>query len=70
MAKKDFNKGLHNRGRENDGEIRHKRNDTLNGTLRLTYGQNFAKGYRSDAKLGTILENERAHTLSDLLRRR
>ena len=70
MANKHCNNGLDNRCRDGDGEIRHKRSDTRVGTLRDTYGPDFAKGYRSDAKLGTVLENERAHTLSDLLKRR
>jgi hypothetical protein len=70
MAKRDCNTGLDNRCRDGDGEIRHKRSDTLVGTLRDTYGQDFAKGYRSDAKLGTVLKNERAPTLSELIKRR
>jgi hypothetical protein len=69
MAKRDCNTGLDNRCRDNDGEIRHKRSDTLVGTLRDTYGPDFAKGYRIDAKLGTVLSRERADTLSDLLKR-
>jgi len=55
---KDCKTGLDNRYRDNDGEIRHKRSDTLVGTLRQTYGSDFAKGYRRDAKLGTVLKNE------------
>ena len=70
MSKRNCNTGLDNRCRDTDGEIRHKRSDTRVGTLRETYGSDFAKGYRSDAKLGTVLENERTHTLSDLLKRR
>jgi hypothetical protein len=70
MSKKDCDTGLDNRCRDNDGEIRHKRSDTLVGTLRGTYGPDFAQGYRSDAKLGTVLKNERADTLSELLKRR
>jgi hypothetical protein len=70
MAKRDCNTGLDNRCRDGDGEIRHKRSDTLVSTLRDTYGPDFAKGYRSDAKLGTVLDREHAATLSDLLRRR
>jgi hypothetical protein len=70
MAKRDCNTGLDNRCRDYDGEIRHKRSDTLVGTLRDTYGSDFAKGYRSDAKLGTVLDREGADTLSDLLKRR
>jgi len=70
MSKRNCNTGLDDRCRDGDGEIRHKRSDTLAGTLRQTYGQDFAKGYRSDAKLGTILDREHASTLSDLLKRR
>ena len=70
MAKQHCNSGLDNRCRDSDGEIRHKRSDTLVRTLRDTYGPDFAKGHRSDAKLGTVLDSEHAHTLSDLLKRR
>ncbi len=70
MIKRHCNTGLDNRCRDNDGEIRHKRSDTQIGTLRKSYGEDFAKGYRSDAKLGTVLDREGADTLSDLLRRR
>jgi hypothetical protein len=70
MAKRHCDTGLDDRCRDSDGEIRHKRSDTLVRTLRETYGQDFAKDYRSDAKLGTVLEHEGAATLSDLLKRR
>jgi hypothetical protein len=70
MAKHHCDTGLDNRCRDNDGEIRHKRSDTLVRTLRDTYGSNFANGYRSDAKLGTVLKSERADTLSELKKRR
>lgn len=70
MSKRDCDTGLDNRCRDADGEIRHKRSDTLIGTLRETYGPDFAAGYRSDAQLGTVLRNENARTLSELLRRR
>jgi ribonuclease HII len=53
--------------RDHDGEIRKKRSDTLVSTLRETYGPDFAKGYRSDAKLGTVLEKEGVPTLDKLL---
>jgi hypothetical protein len=69
MARPDCNTGLDNRCRDSDGEIRHKRSDTLVGTLRRTYGEDFASGYRSDARLGTVLRNENATTLSQLLKR-
>jgi hypothetical protein len=41
-----------------DGDIRHKRRDTLVGTLRNEYGDHVAPGYRSDAELGTVLDKE------------
>ncbi len=68
MAKRHCDTGLDKRCRDNDGEIRHKRSDTLVGTLRETYGADFAKGYRSDAKLGTVLKNEDTTTLSKFLK--
>jgi hypothetical protein len=70
VGKRSCDTGLDNRCRDNDGEIRHKRSDTLVGTLQRTYGDDFASGYRNDAKLGTVLDRERAATLSDLLKRR
>ena len=65
MSKRSCNTGLDNRCRDNDGEIRQKRNDTLVGTLRRTYGTSFATGYRRAAKLGTVLKGENAATLSE-----
>jgi hypothetical protein len=70
MAKKSCETGLDDRCRDGNGEIRHKRRDTLVRTLRDSYGEDFAKGYRSDAELGTVLKGECANTLSDLLKRR
>jgi hypothetical protein len=61
--------GLDNRHRDKNGEIRHKRSDTLVRTLRKEYGPEFAQGYRSDAQLGTVLRKERASTLSELLKK-
>ena len=61
--------GLDGRHRNKDGEIRHKRGDTLVRTLRDEYGPGVAKGYRSDAKLGTVLKNEGLDSLDDLLKR-
>jgi addiction module HigA family antidote len=54
--------GLDNRARDTDGEIRHKRGDTLVGTLRQTYGQDFAKGYRSDTSVSNVLKTEKSKT--------
>jgi len=67
---KHFPKGLDNRMRDRDGEIRQKRSDTLVGTLRKEYGGNFAQGFRSDAKLGTVLKREGVETLDQLLKKR
>jgi hypothetical protein len=67
---KHYPKGLDGRQRDHDGEIRHKRRDTLVGTLRETYGAEFAAGYRSDTKLGTVLKEEGASTLDQFLKKR
>jgi hypothetical protein len=61
--------GLDHRHRDGDGEISRKRNDTLVSTLRETYGADFAKGYRSTATLGLVLESEGVASLSQLLRK-
>lgn len=62
MAQKHFPRGLDNRQRDQNppkaGQIREKRGDTLVRTLRDEYGQGFAAGYRSDAKLNTVREHE------------
>jgi hypothetical protein len=42
----------------------------LVGTLRDEYGDDFAKGYRSDTKLGTVLEREGLDDLSQLLKKK
>jgi hypothetical protein len=69
MSSKHFPKGLDGRQRDRDGEIRQKRSDTLVGTLRKTYGDDFAQGYRSDTKLGTLLRKEGAESLDQLLKK-
>lgn len=70
MPKTSKHPGLDCRSRNEDGEIRKKRSDTLVGTLRVEYGDDFAKGYRSDAKLGTVLEREGLDDLSQLLKKK
>lgn len=54
-------RGLDGRTRDQDapkgGQIREKRSDTLVRTLRQEYGVDFAKGYRSDTKLGTVRDD-------------
>jgi len=65
---KHCSNGLDGRCRDADGEIRHKRSDTLIGTLRREYGDQFASDFRSDAKLGTVLKDTGANSLSDYLK--
>lgn len=62
-------RGLDGRTRDQNGEIRHKNGTTQVGTLRQTYGDNFAPGVRSDMKLDTLLDRTGAKSLSDLLKR-
>jgi hypothetical protein len=62
--------GLDDRCRDLDGEIRRKRGDTLVGTLRQTYGEDFAPGARSDMRLDTLLDRTGAESLNQLLRDR
>lgn len=70
MSKDHCKTGLDDRCRDQDGEIRHKRSDTLVRTLRQEYGEDFAKGIRSDATLGTVLERSGAESLSELLKKK
>lgn len=67
---KHFPTGLDDRMRDRDGQIRKKRRDTLVRTLRNEYGREFAKGYRSDAQLGTILKREGVETLDQFLKKK
>ena len=60
--------GLDNRRRDNNGQTREKNGATLVGTLRQTYGDNFASGRRSDMKLDTLLDQTGSNSLSDYLR--
>jgi hypothetical protein len=62
--------GLDKRHRDKDGEIRKKNRNTLVRTLRKEYGEDFAKGYRADTQLGTVLKKEGADTLHELLIRK
>ena len=66
MTKDHCDEGLDNRCRDNDGTIREKRGDTLVRTLRKTYGQDFAPGFRSDTKLETVRERT-GKSLSELV---
>jgi len=70
MSNQRYPKGLDGRMRDGDGEIRKKRSDTLVRTLRAEYGDEVAKGYRADTKLGTVLNREGLETLDQLLKKR
>jgi len=62
------NNGLDDRCRDQDGEIRQKRGDTLVGTLRKTYGPDFAPGVRSDMRLDTLRERMGGASLSQIVK--
>ena len=59
--------GLDWRARDENGQIREKRGDTLLETLRETYGDAFLPGRRSDTKLETV-RRETGKSLSELVR--
>jgi hypothetical protein len=61
-------KGLDDRCRDKDGEIRRKNTNTRVDTLRDTYGEDFAADVRGDMKLKTLLERSGAESLSDYLK--
>ncbi len=61
--------GLDNRHRDKYGEISHKHGNTLVGTIREKH-PDFAQGYRSDAKLSTVLKKEGAKSMTELLKRK
>ena len=60
--------GLDNRHRNRDGEISHKHGDTLIRTLRKVYGQSFAAGYPDTEKLGEVILQLNATSVSQLRR--
>lgn len=68
MRERDCRTGLDSRCRDHDGTIRQKRGDTLIGTLRRTYGADFAKGRRRDMRLDTFLDETRSTSLTSYLK--
>jgi hypothetical protein len=62
--------GLDDRCRDLDGQIRQKNGNTRVDTLRETYGEEFAQGYRGDMHLRTLLDRTGAPSLSQYVRRR
>ena len=69
MSNKHYPRGLDGRERDQSGQIREKRGDTLVKTLRQEYGDHFAKGYRSDTKLETVREDT-GKSLSELVKKK
>lgn len=53
------------RSRNDDGELRDKRDDTHMGTIEKQYGRNF--NVRSDMHLGKYLEEHNIKSLNDLI---
>jgi hypothetical protein len=60
--------GLDGRHRDNDGEIHRKMGNTRIESLRKTYGEDFARGWRSDKKLENLLDDTGAKSLTDFRR--
>jgi hypothetical protein len=61
--------GLDARHRDKDGRISAKHGNTLIGTLRQTYGSNFAAGEADTAKLGDVLHRLDEPSLQQLLKK-
>jgi hypothetical protein len=60
--------GLHERHRDKNGEISRKHGNTLVGTLRKTYGQNFAPACSEQEKLSEVLHKLDDQSLTELIR--
>jgi hypothetical protein len=65
---KGCDEGLDDRCRDDNGEIRQKRGDTLVKTLRKTYGPDFALGVRGDTRLDTLRKRAGGESLSKILK--
>lgn len=63
-------RGLNDRSRDQNGEIRRKNGNTRVETLRETYGDNLGREVRGDAKLDTLLKYDGARSLSDYLKKK
>lgn len=64
---RQYPKGLDNRMRDEDGEIRQKRGDTRMGSIEKEYGRDF--GVRSDMRLSTFLERNGYASLSEAVKK-
>jgi hypothetical protein len=60
--------GLDDRHRDKNGEISRKHGNTLVGTLRRTYGPNFAHGCGDHERLSDVLQRLDEASLSQLVR--
>lgn len=69
MASNKLPKGVDQRHRDADGEIRHKRGDTRVKTIRVEYGSNVLPGFSPAARLDTVLRKTGATTLHEVLKR-
>jgi len=69
MKRKIPQPGLDQRHRDEDGKIRRKNGNTILRTLRRIYGEDFASAFRSDTKLGTLLERTETESLSQLIKK-
>ncbi|CAN5818953.1 hypothetical protein BH10BAC2_BH10BAC2_26990 [soil metagenome] len=66
MASKNDAPGMRgDRSRNENGQLRDKRNDTHMGTIEKQYNRDF--GVRSDMELGTYLEQNNIASLNDLI---
>lgn len=68
MNTKHFPKGLDNRMRDANGQIRQKNGNTKVSTLRVEYGNDFANDYRADTKLKTVLKKSGMNSLTQYLK--
>lgn len=64
------NNPLDGRHRDDDGQISQKHGNTEVGTLRETYGDDFAKDYRADAHLSTVLKDAGVDSLTQYLKKK
>ena len=66
MSKKNDAPGMKgDRSRNQDGQLRDKRNDTHMGTIEEKYNRDF--GVRSDKELGNYLKENNIASLNDLI---
>ncbi len=67
MSKKNDAPGMKGgRSRNNNGQLRDKRNDTHMGTIEEKYNRDF--GVRSDKELGNYLKENNITSLNDLIK--